>query len=570
MSQPTIVLTGFMGTGKSTVGRALAARTGRTFIDTDELIEQRTGRAIAEIFADEGELFFRQWESKIAQELGGQPDLVIATGGRLMLDPLNAAALGHNALVFCLTAEPEEIVARLQGDAARRPLLQSPNVADRIRQLLSGRAQAYGRFPQVSTSRRTVEEVVEEIVQRSEGQVAGGKWQVASVAQAAGLQVASGRWQVASDGEAKSKIQNPKSKIEVHYPGGRYDILVGEDLLPHLEDLVGFDGPVAIITDSNVGPLYAGRCGPISQQAAAITIPAGEPHKNLDTVRAIYDQLAAVRFDRQGTIVALGGGVVGDVAGFVAATYLRGVRLVQCPTSLLAMVDASIGGKTGVDLPAGKNLVGAFKQPAAVVADLATLSTLPPLELACGLAEVVKSGLIGDPAILEELAMNNEQLPMNNEQLPMTNYQPLILRAIQVKRAVVQADPYEQGQRAILNLGHTFGHAIEQVSHYAIRHGQAVAIGLVAASHLSAALGHCPPELPKQIATVLERLGLPTQIPADLPATDLLAAMGSDKKRAGGRLRFVLMRDVGDVFVSSDVPEAAVLGALRSCHNLRC
>jgi 3-dehydroquinate synthase len=272
----------------------------------------------------------------------------------------------------------------------------------------------------------------------------------------------------------------------------------------------------------------------------------------------IYEKLLASGLDRQGTIVALGGGVVGDVAGFAAATYMRGVDLVQCPTSLLAMVDASIGGKTGVDLPQGKNLVGAFKQPRIVLADVGVLGTLPRAEFAAGMAEVVKAGLIGDPMLWEAL----ENGRWDGEFWEQEDMQSLVVQAVRVKRDVVEEDPFERGRRAVLNLGHTFGHAIEQVSNYEIRHGEAVAIGLVAAARLSASLGHCSPTLGERIEALLARLKLPTRI-AGLEAEALLVAMSSDKKKAGGRLRFVLLRGVGDVFISGDVPDAAVLSTLE-------
>jgi 3-dehydroquinate synthase len=253
--------------------------------------------------------------------------------------------------------------------------------------------------------------------------------------------------------------------------------------------------------------------------------------------------------------------VVGDMAGFAAATYMRGVDFVQCPTSLLAMVDASVGAKTGVDLPQGKNLVGAFKQPTAVLADISTLQTLPPEEFAAGMAEIVKHGLIANPELLGRLETGDWRLAASNQSL-ISNLQSLIADAIQVKRNVVQEDPFEQGRRATLNLGHTFGHAIEQVSGYAIRHGEGVAMGLVAAANLSARLGFCSPDLQRRIKIVLARLNLPTCIPANLSSADLYQAMGSDKKKAAGQLRFVLLRDVGDVFVVDEAAETAVLATL--------
>ena len=341
------------------------------------------------------------------------------------------------------------------------------------------------------------------------------------------------------------------------YPGGRYDVVVGAGLLTRLRELARVTGPLVVVTDSNVGPLYADQ---VATADCVITVSAGEQHKTLATVQTVYDALLAAGLDRKGTIVALGGGVVGDMAGFAAATYMRGVAFVQCPTSLLAMVDASVGAKTGVDLPQGKNLVGAFKQPQAVLADILTLETLPPPEFAAGMAEVVKHGLIANPDLFERLMFDDLRLAKSS----ISNLQSLITAAIQVKRDVVQEDPFEQGRRATLNLGHTFGHAIEQVSGYAIRHGEGVAMGLVAAANLSARLGFCASELQSQIEAALARRSLPTRIPAHLPHESLFRAMGSDKKKAAGQLRFVLLRGVGDVFVTGDVTETAVYQTLAA------
>ena len=284
-------------------------------------------------------------------------------------------------------------------------------------------------------------------------------------------------------------------------------------------------------------------------------IPDGEAHKTLDTAAGLYARFADAKLARNEPVIALGGGVVGDLAGFVAATWLRGVPFVQIPTSLLAMVDASVGGKVAVDLPAGKNLVGAFKQPELVLIDPDLLSTLPGAEFRSGLAEIVKAGIIGDEALFEGLAVAGP-----------ASLTAMIADAVRVKARIVERDPFEMGDRAWLNLGHTFGHALELISGYTLRHGEAVALGMVAAAEMSASLGYCDAALPGLVRETLARLGLPTRHAFDPAAA--LAAMGTDKKRRGRALRFVLIKRIGEVAVADGVPEGAVLSALE-CYVMR-
>ena len=351
--------------------------------------------------------------------------------------------------------------------------------------------------------------------------------------------------------------------LPISHPAGAYNVLIGENLLPDLIKLAHIEGPFAVVTDTNVGPLHADK---IEGALTIITVPAGEEFKTLDTVHDIYDQLFAAGLDRKGTLVALGGGVVGDMTGFVAASYMRGIDFVQCPTTLLSMVDASVGGKTGVDMPQGKNLVGAFKQPSAVLADLSTLKTLSPAEFASGMAEVVKHGLLANEDLLQRLEIGDWRLSPDNQSL-ITNLQSLVTDAIQGKRDVVQEDPFEHGIRATLNLGHTFGHAIEQVSGYAIRHGEGVAMGMVAAANLSTRLEECAPALQHRIEAILDNVGLPTRIPKNLSIDEMYHYMGSDKKKAAGVLRFVLIHDVGDAFVQPNVAKEDVFAAITAVQE---
>lgn len=352
-----------------------------------------------------------------------------------------------------------------------------------------------------------------------------------------------------------SNIPTP-DRLIVKTPEGEYPILIGAKaikVLPTLLQLHNLSGKAAVITNTTLAPLY-GREIAEALGGALITIPDGESHKTLDTVRMVYDRLFAASLDRKGIVIALGGGVVGDLAGFAAATYLRGVPFVQVPTSLLAMIDSSVGGKVGVDMPQGKNLIGAFKQPHLVVVDPTVLVTLPDSEWRCGVAEMIKHGLVSDSSLLDPSLYKRG-----------SDITDLIKRAVQVKIQVVEADPYEENIRAHLNLGHTFAHAIEKVSNFQWRHGEAVGFGLVAATRLSHKMNACPEELPKQVESLVSALGLPTRCPLDARA--VRDAMETDKKRAGGVIRFVLLEGIGKPVLRDDVPDHAVIEVLEGLHG---
>jgi 3-dehydroquinate synthase len=338
-----------------------------------------------------------------------------------------------------------------------------------------------------------------------------------------------------------------------------YDILIAEDLLAQAGSrLVAAGlrpGRCAVVTNPNVASHHLAALRDSLAAAGfepiVCEVPDGEVHKTLATVAGLYERLAEARLSREEGVIALGGGVIGDTAGFVAATWLRGVPFVQIPTSLLSMVDASVGGKVAVDLPQGKNLVGAFKQPDLVLMDPAVLGTLPAGEFRSGLAEVLKTAVIGDPALFEALAGPGPD-----------SLTAMIADTVRVKAVLVERDPYERGDRAWLNLGHTFGHALELVSDYTLRHGEGVALGMVAAAELSAGLGYCEPALVERTRSTVARLGLPVvrQFDPEL----VLDAMGTDKKRRGRSLRFILPLRIGEVAVVEDVPAARVMRALAS------
>ena len=518
-----IILTGFMGTGKTTVGKLLADHLNYRFIDTDELIESRNHRSISDIFHDLGEEAFREMERAIVRELAELDGVVISTGGRLMLDPVNVNALSHNSRVLCLVATPDEILTRVLDDHGReRPLLSVPNPKQRIVDLLQERNDKYRRFPQIITDEKKPTDIARGLVEF---------------------------------------INTSPKSLTVENPQMSYEYVVGAGLLPFLRQLAGLDGEVVIITDEGVYGLYGPSCSAIGH---IIEIPSGRQHKSLATVQAVYDELLNKGFDRSGTIISLGGSVVGDVAGYVAATYMRGVNFVQCPTSLIAMVDTSVGGKTSIDLPQGKNMIGVYKQPSKVIADVATLQTLHQADFASGMAEVIKHGLIAESNLLEQVEQGHWAKNWDRSPSYIGELQRLVAQAIQVKINIVQADPFEQGQRSILNLGHTFAYAIEQVSNNAYRHGEAVAIGLVAATNLSTRLGYCDSVFQKRIEDLLESVNLPTRIPANIKPDALLQAMQRDKKKRAGQIRFILLRGIGQAFVSDEVPNSEVLATISA------
>jgi 3-dehydroquinate synthase len=346
-------------------------------------------------------------------------------------------------------------------------------------------------------------------------------------------------------------------RIQVESPDGSYNIIIEAGLLVNFRQRFaefGLQKRVVVITNETLAPLYGQALVEAVPEAALVTMPDGEQYKSLETVAKLYADLVGVGLDRSGTVIALGGGVVGDTAGFAAATYMRGVRLTQIPTTLLAMVDSSVGGKVGVDLPQGKNLVGAFKQPDMVLIDPDVLKTLPVREWRCGMAEAIKHGLLADEGLLDPSLHVPERAA------------ELVRRAVQVKVDVVQRDPYEMGERAHLNLGHTFAHAIERVSSYSWLHGEAVGVGLVAAARLSHALDLCDAALPEMVETLMAEIGLPTRL-TGYDAEALYAAMGTDKKWQSGHSRFILLEGVGQPLIVEDVPKAAVLRVLEGLNS---
>ena len=353
-------------------------------------------------------------------------------------------------------------------------------------------------------------------------------------------------------------------ELQVELGERRYPIRIGRGLLDDPAALAALvtGRHALVVTDANVAPYYLARvqAALAGKTTATLVLPAGEQEKTLARFADVIAALAALGASRDATVVALGGGVVGDLAGFAAACWMRGVRFVQLPTTLLAMVDSSVGGKTAVDLPQGKNLVGAFHQPAAVLADVATLDTLPPRELRAGLAEVVKYGAIGDAAFFAWLEHNAEALLARDPDA----LAHAIATSCAHKAAIVARDETEQGERMLLNFGHTFGHAIETEQGYGgLLHGEAISVGMVLAARLSADLSRAPWSDTARLAALLSRLELPVELPSGLSGGALLARMRLDKKAVSGAVRLILWTGLGQAEVVNGVSDADILPVLE-------
>ena len=512
-----VTLMGFMGSGKSTVGRILATRLGWDFVDTDRLIEAKAGRSIPEIFASDGEAGFRDLEAAVIRDVTQGDRQVIATGGGTILDPENRLALRMAGVVVHLKASPELLWRRVAG--SDRPLAQDP-LAFRAR--YQERYPLYQQLPIQVSSAMSASRVAERILESIRG---------------------SGR------------------QIAVSIPEREYPIVLEPNAIARLGDLMAErlkPGRCLVVTNPHLEARY-GDVALASLRAAGwdphvAVIPAGERFKRMQSAMQLYDRAIEARLERKNPIIALGGGVIGDLAGFVAATFNRGVPFVQVPTSLLAQIDSSVGGKVAVNHPMGKNLIGAFHQPALVVADPLTLHTLPRRELLAGLAEMIKYGVILDAAFFEQL---EGDLPLLLER-SMKAMIPAIARCCELKAQVVLEDERESGLRAILNYGHTLGHALEAETQYqSYLHGEAVAIGMVAAGAIARELGLFSDAEQERLIALLQRAGLPTRFPA-VSAERLVAATGHDKKVKDGSVRWVLPEALGRVCVRADVPAGLV------------
>ncbi len=530
-SDRSVFLVGFMAAGKTTVGELAARRLGLPFRDLDHEIEAQAGASIASLFESAGEEAFRHIEADALRGLIAGPPAVIATGGGTPCFGDNLDRMRAAGLVVALTAPLERLLPRV-ADASTRPLLAQTE--REIRDLFLRREPIYRQAHAcVSTERRTPEGVARIVAELAERTAP-----------------------IASSDLATSVV--------VALAGGRaYPVLAQPGALARLGALcraaLGEDASsLGLVCDDNVAPLY-GEAARRSLAAAGFSVglhvvPAGELSKSFDTVAALSEKLAADGLDRGSAIVALGGGVVGDLAGFVASSLFRGIRCVQVPTTLVAMTDSAIGGKTGINLRAGKNLVGAFWQPSLVIADTSTIATLPERERRAAFGELFKYGLLDGDELYGRIDALAGGAPTPD----------VIRRCAGIKAYIVGRDEREEtGERALLNLGHTVGHAIEAAAGFgAVLHAEAVALGLIASCRVSAALGLCSPSLEQRVADSVRRAGLDGDL-APWVRDGVLSRIGVDKKRTGSRIRFVALRDIGQPILHS-MELAELISILRA------
>jgi 3-dehydroquinate synthase len=520
----SIFLYGPSGSGKSTIGQQLAQNLNLPFVDLDQEIESRSGKQIPDIFNSEGERGFRAYEQRALREAAGNNAAIVALGGGALTIPENRAWVENHGTVILLTAPFDTLLSRLQADPVKRPLIassisedESNSIRENLRAYLSRREEHYASFSRkIHTGELSPEEIA---------------WKIQVLVGAFHLRAMAG----------------PK------HPG--YDVRVMPGGLNQIGWMIrarGLKGPVVIVTDEHVAehylPTVEGSLSAAGYRTQAITLPPGEIHKNLAAVSQLWDGFLSARIERSSTVIALGGGVVGDLAGFAAATFMRGVPWAVAPTSLLAMIDASMGGKTGADLPQGKNLIGAFHPPRLVLADPETLKTLPKTEFFNGMAEALKHGIIADPELFERCLEFGEphDIKIVDE---------IVRHGMAVKVRFIEEDPYEKGIRAALNYGHTIGHGVELASNFQIRHGEAVAIGMAAEARLAENIGLAEHGLSDQITCALKRLKLPTRVPVGLDRDRVISAMQRDKKIAGGVVRFALPPAIGEVRIGVEVED---------------
>ena len=557
-----IVLVGLMGCGKTSTGRCLARRLGLEFVDADMEIEWAAGMPIADIFEKYGEAAFRDLERNVMARLLKDGPRVIATGGGAFLNEQTRARIAAGALSIWLKADLDVLWRRVRR-RSHRPLLKTADPEGTLRGLMEQRYPIYDRADITVMSRDGAHEtVVDDTLAALEFFLRFSTDLPGTVSITSPLKPAAS---LAPPAVAAAH------RVSVDLPGRAYEILIGPALLAEAGATIARLAPAAacaIVTDDTVASHHLAALEASLDQAGirhdAIAVRPGEASKSYAVFETVCDAIIKARLERGDLVIAFGGGVVGDLAGFAAASVRRGMRLVQIPTSLLAQVDSSVGGKTGINSPHGKNLIGAFHQPSLVIADTDVLRTLAPREFAAGYAEIVKYGLISDPAFFDWLDRNRAEIFAGG-----LARAEAVARSCAAKAGVVMRDERETGERALLNLGHTFGHALEALTRYdgtRLVHGEGVAIGMATAFRFSRELGLCSSQDVSSVERHLGEAGLPIHASA-IPAFDaspeaIVDAMRQDKKVERGALTFILATGIGKAFIAKGIDADVVVSFL--------
>ncbi len=531
-------LTGFMAAGKTQVGRRLAQELGVRFVDTDDVVQQLDGRPIPQIFAESGEAYFRELETKALRQVASGERAVAATGGGIVMKDENRRIMQSAGPVVWLKVSVDEVLRRTAGDT-NRPLLQVPDRRKRIEQLMAQRRSAYEQADyQVQTDGRQVEEIAAEVLELLRRDSRTACWQ-------------------------------PSARLAVPVSGADFDYraIVGDGALQALGEIElpgARESAAAVVYAGEAVAKYAMQAAraleAAGRRAHLIELPDGEEAKSLEQMGRLWRELARAGLDRSSVVVAVGGGAVGDAAGFAAACYMRGVAWINCPTTLLAQIDSCIGGKTAINIPEGKNLVGAFHHPSLVLCDVSCLTTLPDQAMLSGLAEGIKHAALFDADMFAWLEQNWRQV-LEHDAVALKYF---VCRNLQLKAAIVSKDPYERGERALLNFGHTVGHAVEAAAQdWEIPHGFAVAIGMVAEARAAARMGLGDGEVASRIEALAAAAGLPTSAAgARVNRQAAIEALQRDKKFRAGKLRWPVVESIGCSRVVENVDPAVLIEAL--------
>jgi 3-dehydroquinate synthase len=533
-----IALTGLMGSGKSTVGKYLANHLKKNFLDTDHIIEKREGKSISQIFEDNGEEYFRKLEADLIKEIfiDGE-DLVVSLGGGAVVNTESRKIIKEHSKLIALIADPQDLHQRIKRRKSRPLLNESKNQLDILKDLWKERKDAYyDSHIQITTEGKSINSIGIEIIKNLE--------------------------------VSKPKVQEQEVKIPGHSTS--YKIYF-KDLYRFTLSPIKPSKKVLVISQEPIAKHYLDilleKITTDEFEVHSMIIENGEEAKNFFTYQLILQKLLSLNFERKDTVVALGGGVVGDIAGFAASTFYRGINYVQVPTTLLSMIDSSVGGKTGFNVPEGKNLIGSFYQPHMVHIDSSNLLTLPDREFKSGLGELVKYTMLGSDwdTVLGDnfydfVNLNADQI-LEKDQATLNE---IISHCLRIKAGIVADDEREKGKRAYLNLGHTFAHAFEETTKYKVfTHGEAVAIGLVCACYLSEELGYIKKSATTKVTNLLDKFNINYKIPNEIKLESILAAFKYDKKALNGVPSFVVPKGhLGRVQVFSNLDSELVVRAI--------